>query len=265
LKESDYLFVNGLVQTLEENTTQFLKGELARLLLQWGVAPKRGVLLHGKPGNGKTVLSRLTAKRALEAGVNVVYLDVDTLFEEDLGEQLRLAASRSPVIVIIDDLDVHCGERAPMANLQDDAKGRQRFLADLLEFLDGVQPVNGYVLLATANNISKLDASLTRAGRLDVHIVVNGPPADHRRQLLEAALSGEPTGLLPDVAGAVELLEGCSYADVAELGRRYKIGVVTEHGKVAVDQTLLDLVARRYAEELGLREITSSGEELPSE
>ncbi len=260
LDESAFLFADGLITSLEENTVKFLKGELAALLSSWGVPPRRGLLLHGRPGNGKTILGRVAAKRSIDAGINVVYLDVKNLslsWEMDVGDQLHLAASRSPVVIIIDDIDIHCGKRIEDTDTGGDSKERQQFLAELLEFLDGVEPVQGYVLLTTANSIEQLDAALLRAGRPDVHIEVNGPPADHRKKLLERAMAKD--GLShPDVSGAVALLEGCSYADLAELARRYKITVVAKHKTLAVDQGLFDSTTRRYAQDIGLLETTTS-------
>ncbi|WP_328756598.1 AAA family ATPase [Streptomyces sp. NBC_00271] len=250
LNESDYLFVDGLISDVIDNTAHFLKGDLASLFVDWGIPPKRGVLLHGDPGNGKTILTRLAAKRAIQAGTNVVFLNVGTLWEEAVGEQLRLAATRSPVLIILDDLDVHCGHRVGTSEVHDTTAQRQRFLADLLEFLDGVEPTEGYVLLASANRIHELDPALLRPGRLGVHIKVTGPPKEHRRALLQQTIAGLVKAQVPELSKAVESLQGHSYAEVAELARRYKIALIAKHHAITADQGLFDDVVEHFAKEL---------------
>lgn len=249
VSEESYLFADGLLTGVDENTVQFIKGSAASLLLRWDVPPKRGVLLYGKPGNGKTIISRLAAKRAIAADVNVVFLDVRELWN-GVGDDLRLAATRSPVLVILDDIDVYCGRRLGTSEPDSFSGRRQRFLADLLEFLDGVEPTDGYVLLATTNDLTGLDEALLRPGRLDVHIEVKGPSAEHRTTLLRQSISGKIEAPVPGLTQAVDLLDGCAYADVVELAKRYKIAVTTKYQDIAVDQGLFDSLARDFADEI---------------
>jgi hypothetical protein len=254
--EDEYLFSDDLVSRVHQNTSGFLASAKTQALGAWGIAPRRGVLLHGRPGNGKTILSRIAAKRAIAAGINVVFLTVGAL-ARGAGDNLRVAASRAPVLIVIDDIDVHCGKREGAGDVRTNSTVRQRFLADLLEFLDGVSSNAGYVLLATTNAIDDLDPALRRPGRLDVHIGVLGPPSDHRRRLLQRD-TAIPDGEHPDVEEAVRVLDGCSYADVAELSKRYKIAVVNRHESPAVDQELLDHTAQAFAVEGGMIEVSKS-------
>lgn len=258
LDESDYLFSDEMLNRVYEHTADFLESKEAEQLSAWQVPPRRGVLLHGPPGNGKTVLTRMAVKRAIAAGVNVVLFTVSSL-SRNVGSNLRLAASRSPALILIDDIDVHCGRRAKDMDGQSSTTPRQRFLADLLEFLDGISTNEGYALLATTNAIDQLDPALLRAGRLDVHIGTSPPSESFRGQLLERDLALPDQGAAPAVADAVSIMEGCSYADIAELARRYKIAVVRKHGKPTVDQDLLEAEARDFAQELDLRGVEESG------
>jgi ATPase family associated with various cellular activities (AAA) len=258
LKEPDFLFSSDMLSFIEENTARFLKGAQASRLIEWGVAPRRGVLLYGAPGNGKTVLTRIAAKRAREAEINVVFLNSRALLRSG-EDELRLAASRAPALIIIDDLDIYCGHRKRSDEASTDSERRQRFLADLLEFMDGVVPIDGYVLIATTNARDSLDSALLRAGRFDVHIEVKGPPENDRRELLRRVLETRSSVALPDLSTAATVLEGCSYADISEVGRRYKIAIVTKYGDIVSDQTLLDSVVRSYAQEIKLLETSTSG------
>ena len=260
LSEDAFLFDQQLLSTIESNTSGFLRGALADALRSWGISPRRGVLLAGPPGNGKTVITRIMGKRALEAGVNLVVLDAEAL-DDDLEEQLKLAASRSPVLIVIDDIDLHVGSRPDRPTIDRDAideeayafmrggRARERALATFLEFLDGILPREGYALLATTNFRDRLDASLLRAGRFDLIIDVPGPSYEARAALLARFTELPTPGSQLNVVGAAMILEGCSFADLAEVARRHKLAVVFEHGAPTLDQAILDETARAYAVE----------------
>lgn len=271
LDESAYSFADGLLSRVFENTVGFLTGPAAERLLAWDVAPRRGVILHGRPGNGKTVLSRLMAKRALEAGLNVVILDAYAL-SGGVGEALNLAASRAPALILMDDIDVFCGQRstedaaegarpaiqrsaAPFRRAMSSLPHAQKFLADMLEFLDGIEVVKGYVLLTTTNDLNGLDPALIRSGRLDVHIGVNGPSREQREVLLRSSIRHRSVNS-PSTTSAAEVLDGCSYSDIAEVAKRYKIGVIAKHESIVSDEGVLNSIAREYAAEIGALKVS---------
>jgi len=253
LDESQFIFPDGLVSAISDNTVDFLIGKHRALLAAWGLPPKRGVVLYGRPGNGKTVLCRVVTKKALAAGLNVVLLDWTNL-QVGVGTQLALAASQGPVLIIIDDLEIYAAQRARADEAQSISLQRQLFVAELLAFLDGVTESQGYTVLATTKSLEELDPALLRSGRLDVHIHVNDPPEEHRRRILEQLLTESATVGMPDLSRAVTLLKGGTYADVSELAKRYKIAVVEKYGRIDCDQELLDSVASQYAHEIGLLE-----------
>lgn len=249
INEADYVFPEQLVDELVAQTAGFISSVSAGELQKWGVPPRRGIILYGPPGNGKTVLSRIVAKRALISGVNVVSLPVHEL-EGDIGDSLKLAASRAPVVILIDDLDIHCGRRLREGEYGAPIVQRQRFLATLLEFLDGMEPTNGYVLLGTTNELKELDPALLRAGRFDVHQSVGKPDAEARRKVLTNALAYPGKDIVPGLDQAVEVTNDCSFAELAELARRYKIAVVRTHEEVTVDQELFNEISKDLADEV---------------
>jgi ATP-dependent 26S proteasome regulatory subunit len=119
----------------------------------------------------------------------------------------------------------------------------------MLEFLDGMEPTNGYALLGTTNELYELDPALLRPGRFDVHRMVGKPDSAIRRRVLEAALAHSEKKVVPGLDQAVELTAGFSYAELAELARRYKIAVVRKTASIAVDQALFDATTQAMAAE----------------
>src|SRR5205823_112377 len=122
-----------------------LEGEVARQLRKWGVPAKRGVVLFGEPGNGKTVLTRICAKHALASGINVVIVEGKrrSVYSYDrstmgIGDELRRGAAAGPSLLVFEDIDLHCQARqeseAP-ASLAWSSR-EDNALAEILDFLD---------------------------------------------------------------------------------------------------------------------------------
>jgi len=260
--EEDYVFQDNLLVTVLDQTVRFLTGPTAEKLRKWGLPPKRGVILYGPPGNGKTVLTRLCAKHALIAGLNVVIIQGKRRsawsFDESimgLGDELRQAAAHGPALLIFEDIDLHCPGRPKELDTSREVNVSQ--LAEMLEFLDGVIETDGYVLLVTTNYIDRLDPALTRSGRLTERIHVGGPELRARIDLLKRLLRNGPTPI-PDVSAAAQVLNGCSFADLAEVSRRFKMAAAyDEYAKL---DELLGHAARELALERNLAPTLKNGQ-----
>ena len=254
LHEENYVFDPALLSRLRHETVGFLRGDVAETLRNWGVPPKNGIVLYGEPGNGKTILTRICAKYALEAGMDVAIIEGrrqsrvsrsrDVL---GIGDELRRAAARSPALLIFEDIDLHCQKRGASdvgaANPQAES---QQPLAEILDFLDGVEPTDGYVLLASTNVVKDLDQALIRPGRIDVTVEVQQPTAEQRAEALARMVDAGPQPV-PDPSRAADLLVGVSFAALAEVSRRYKVAAA--HNPKGSSRDQLEQAAEAFMRE----------------
>ncbi|KNC50386.1 26S protease regulatory subunit 6B [Thecamonas trahens ATCC 50062] len=139
------------------------------LYAQIGIDPPRGVLLHGPPGTGKTMLAKAVAHHTDAAFIRVVGSE---FVQKYLGEGprmvrdvFRLARENAPAIIFIDEIDAIATKRFDAQTGAD--REVQRILLELLNQMDGFDvSVNVKVIMAT-NRPDTLDPALLRPGRLD--------------------------------------------------------------------------------------------------
>ncbi|CAM9679839.1 unnamed protein product [Lampetra planeri] len=192
---------------------------------QLGVCPPRGVILHGSPGTGKTMIAQAVAH---ETRAHFYLVNGPEIFNRFYGEsEARLrkvfqeASLNPPALVFIDELDALCPARGDGGGGGDDV-GR-RVVATLLTLMDGLgsERSRGQLLvLAATNRLHAIDPALRRPGRFDRELEVPPPDATGRRAILERLLgrTGLPhvvTG--PEVAALARATHAYTGADLTAL------------------------------------------------
>jgi chaperone BCS1 len=153
---------------LDPNTRKFYTAR--------GIPYRRGYLLHGTPGTGKTSLSLALAGHF---GLELYLLHLPSVRED--GELERLFTALPPrCIVLLEDIDaVGIKRKSEMtedddSDDDDDKPNRSRCtLSGVLNVLDGVASQEGRIVLMTSNMAHKLDKALVRPGRIDKMIFLN--------------------------------------------------------------------------------------------
>jgi transitional endoplasmic reticulum ATPase len=160
-----------------------------QLLTASGLPPHVGALLHGPPGTGKTLLAKAIAN---ECGVNFISVDGPEIFTKWLGESeegvrqiFRIARQVAPTVVFFDQLEAI----APIRGQHSGAMTTDRVVSQLLAELDGVEQLSRVIVLGATNRIDLIDPSVLRPGRFGVHIAVNLPVSEERRQILRICLA----------------------------------------------------------------------------
>lgn len=168
---------------------------------------RRGYLLHGPPGNGKSSVIRAMLSTP---GISGFTLNPFRPFSDDdlLATMFREAAQSAPAVIVVEDLD-----RCFPAD-KDGEPRTQISLQQLLNHLDGVGNQDGIVVVATANNPRVLDpAILRRPGRFDRVVGFGNPPANLRKKYLHSLYA--PLGD-EDLSETVDGTAGFSFAQLRE-------------------------------------------------
>jgi len=131
-----------------------------------GIPYRRGYLLHGPPGCGKT--SFITALAGeLEYSICVLNLSDRSMSDDRL--QHRLADAPENSIILLEDVDAAFVSREDVKHLEEAYKGLNRLtFSGLLNAIDGVTSSEGRIMFMTTNYIERLDPALVRPGRVDI-------------------------------------------------------------------------------------------------
>jgi cell division protease FtsH len=211
--------VAGVDEAKEDLTeiVDFLK-DPAKFQRLGGKIPK-GALMVGPPGTGKTLLGRAVAG---EAGVPFFYISGSDFVEMFVGvgasrvrDMFEQAKKNSPCIIFIDEIDAVGRHRG--AGLGGGNDEREQTLNQLLVEMDGFDPNEGIIVIASTNRPDVLDPALLRPGRFDRQVVVPNPDIVGRERILRVHMRNVPLAADVDVKVIARGTPGFSGADLANL------------------------------------------------
>lgn len=178
--------------------------EREQIFRDYGLHYKRGLVLYGPPGSGKSCTIQLVMQDVIERGGVVINFTVPNLFLQGV-RKLREIQPSTPVIVLMEDLDSILEEFSE---------------SEVLNVLDGVNQIDKVVYLATTNYPERLgDRIINRPSRFDKRFKIGSPNEESRRLYLNHIIGGEEKvkELSIDLDKWVEDTEDFSLAHLKEL------------------------------------------------
>ena len=217
------------------------------LFQRLGIEPPKGVLLHGPPGCGKTLLARAVANESEANFYSINGPEIMSKFygesEARLREIFQQAQQNAPSIIFVDELDAIAPKREEVTG-----EVERRVVAQLLALMDGLSGRGNVIVIGATNRPSALDPALRRPGRFDREIEIGVPDKQGRHEVLQIHTRGMPLH-------GIEKAEDVKSGDDVDLR---KLAEMT-HGYTGADLSALSRetamkALRRYLPEINLEE-----------
>jgi len=198
---------------------------------EMGIDPPKGILLYGPPGTGKTLLAKAVATESEANFIGVKGPEVLSKWvgesERAIREIFRKARQAAPCVIFFDEID----SIAPRRGQRFDSGVTDRIVNQLLTEMDGLEKLEGVVVVAATNRPDILDPALLRPGRFDRLIYVPPPDERARLEILKVHTRRMPLAEDVDLADIAKRTEGYTGADLAAVCKEAALAALREVGK----------------------------------
>ncbi len=180
----NYYYPKNIIDLFDLEVFEFVKN--SKKYNECGIT-KRGLIMHGKPGTGKTTIGNIICNMIPDH--TVIWITPEILAENmhrafnSIKSLYKLADFVSPCVIILEDLDLFGNDR--------DRGGDVLSLGALMNVLDGVNSIKNAVTIGTTNRLSSIESALkNRPGRFDRVIEIPPLPKELRKKMFKDRLKG---------------------------------------------------------------------------
>jgi transitional endoplasmic reticulum ATPase len=183
-----------------------------------GIDPPKGVLLHGPPGTGKTMLAKAVANESDAYFISINGPEIMSKYygesEKALRDLFEEAEKNTPAIIFLDELDSIAPKRGEVTG-----EVERRVVAQLLSLMDGLKERQNVIVIGSTNRPEALDMALRRPGRFDREIELGVPDMEGRREIFQIHTRGMPLSEDVNLDEFAERTYGFVGADISAVTR----------------------------------------------
>ena len=184
----------------------------------------KGILLHGLPGTGKTMIAKALAKMTES---NFISIKGPELFSKWVGESekgvreiFRKARQAAPCIIFLDEVDALVPRRGSGGS---DSHVTENVVSQILTEIDGLEELNNVLIVGATNRLDIVDEALLRPGRFDRIIKVPNPDEKGRQHIFEIHTKKKPLDSDVKISEIVKITDNFSGAEIAAVANRAAI------------------------------------------
>jgi transitional endoplasmic reticulum ATPase len=194
-----------------------------------GITPPRGIMLYGPPGTGKTLLAKAVAG---ESNANFISIKGPEVMSKWVGESekavrelFKKARQVAPTIVFLDELD----SIAPPRGTDVGSHVTDSVVNQLLTSIDGLESMEGVVVIGATNRPDIIDPGLLRPGRFDRLVLIRSPDKKARLQIFKIHTKSIPLDKDVDLEELSDITDNYSGADIEALCREAAMLAIREN------------------------------------
>jgi transitional endoplasmic reticulum ATPase len=247
----------GGLQKAKEKLRELVELPLIRpdLYSKAGIKPSKGVLLHGPPGTGKTMLAKAVAN---EANANFISVKGPELMSKWVGESekrvreiFKKAKQVSPSIIFFDEFDSISKQRGGSMN-----DSTEKIVNQLLSEMDGVEELEKVMVIAATNRKDLIDPALLRPGRIDSKVELGVPDKETREEIFKVHTKEMPLNKEVKISDYVNKTENWTGAEIEAVCRN--AGIIAIKRVYSSDKKELKITKEDFSQ--ALKEVSESAE-----
>jgi transitional endoplasmic reticulum ATPase len=222
----------GGLEEVKQNLRESVEWPLSQpqVFKRMGIEAPRGILLYGPPGTGKTLLAKAVANESKANFISIKGPEVLSKWvgesEKAVRELFKKARQVAPTIVFLDEID----SIAPRRGLYSGSHVTESVVNQLLTSIDGLESMEGVVIIGATNKPDMLDPALLRPGRFDRLLLTPAPDRKSRVKIFEIHTKGMSLASNVSISQLAYDSDGFSGADIE--------GVCREAGMLALRENI---------------------------